>query len=161
MTSPAELVTVRLLQVPVALRGRSMQHGEELVREMTLVAQQSAEQGHSLPTRLVELAQDVRTNYGALTAAADVAYAEAAARGDEVIEEIVYQVPDTMAAFIKHIGELLEEADAYCRAGQHLLTLATPHEVATYRAWSLQEFERQLSGLPPTPWPEYERSSTA
>jgi hypothetical protein len=161
MSEADQLVEVRLLSVPVRLRGRSMQHGEELVREMTLIAQHSPEQGHTLPTRLVELAHDIRTNYGALTAAADEAYEEAVARGDEVIDEIVYRVPASLGPFIRHLIEMLDEADAYCRAGEHLLTLATPAELRAYRSWALSEFERQLAGHPPTPWPAYSPSNAA
>ncbi len=50
---------------------------------------------------------------------------------------------------------MLDEADAYCRQGSHLLTLQTPPDQRAFRTWFLAEFLSQLAGGPPTPWPEY------
>jgi hypothetical protein len=50
---------------------------------------------------------------------------------------------------------MLDEADEYCRSGQALLTLETPPDAKLFRQWYLDEFIGQLSGAPPTPWPEY------
>lgn len=165
MTSSEQLVEVRLLEVPVELRGRSLQHGEELLREMALISQDSeTRDAHGstrpLPDRLLALAHEVRTTYGALAARADEQYAEAVARGDTYIDALVYQLPITIGPFIRHLIEILDEADDYCRAGQHLLTLATPADVAAYRHWSLTEIERQLAGGAPTSWPDYSASGT-
>lgn len=159
MTDAPHLVDVRLLEVPVAVRGRSMQHGEELVREMTLVAQSEDLPGTALPQRLVQLAKEVRSTYGVFSVKADQEFDAAVARGDEVIDELVYHVPPTMGPFVRHLIEVLDEADAYCRAGQHLLTLATPPDIAAYRLWVLREFERQLAGEPPVPWPRFAAES--
>ena len=156
MSSPPDLHEVRLLAVPVQLRARSKQHGEELVREMTLISQQSDEgEADTLPRRLVEVAREVRTSYGSFTAKADEQFEAALARGDEVVDEITYAVPQSVRAFVQHLVHILEEADAYCRSGQHLLTLATPPDVAAYRRWTLGEFDRQLAGAAATPWPEF------
>ena len=156
MSSAEELAEVRLLAVPVQLRWRSIQHGEELVREMTLVAQhRGRDPDHSLPRRLVDLAVEVRTTYAAFTVKADEQFEAARARGDEFIDEITYHVPPSVGPFARHLIEVLDEADAYCRAGQHLLTLATPPDIAAYRLWVLTEFERQLLGSEPTPWTEF------
>ena len=48
---------------------------------------------------------------------------------------------------------MLEEADDYCRRGDHLLTLATPEEERRFRRWFIGEFVDQIEGKPPTPWP--------
>lgn len=156
MSSTARLHHVSLLAVPVKLRARSLQHAEELVREMTLISQDSHhDDNHTLPARLVELAKEVKSTYGAFTAQADEQFAAALARGDEVIDEIDYSVPASFGPFARHLIEILDEADRYCRAGQHLLTLATPPDIAAYRMWVLTEFERQLAGERPIPWPEF------
>ena len=47
---------------------------------------------------------------------------------------------------------LLDEADDYCRAGETLLTLATPAPALAFRRWFLGEFVRQAAGEPPRPW---------
>ena len=53
-------------------------------------------------------------------------------------------------------GELLRAAldavEDYCRTGRHLLTLAAPPDVAAYRRWVFDEFERQIAGGAPVPW---------
>jgi uncharacterized protein YfaT (DUF1175 family) len=48
---------------------------------------------------------------------------------------------------------MLDEADEYCRAGHHLLTLATPEELRVFRSWYLGQVAAQLSGAPAEPWP--------
>jgi len=50
---------------------------------------------------------------------------------------------------------MLDEADDYCRRGDHLLTLATPAEELRFRRWFVGEFVEQLGGAAPTPWPAY------
>ena len=49
---------------------------------------------------------------------------------------------------------MLDEADEYCRRGDHLLTLATPPEELRFRRWFISEFVDQVNGAPPTPWPD-------
>ena len=47
-----------------------------------------------------------------------------------------------------------DETDRFCRASEHLLTLASPPDVRAYQDWILGEFVRQTAGLPPIPWPD-------
>ncbi len=49
----------------------------------------------------------------------------------------------------------MDEADDYCRAGQHLLTLVTPPEALAFRRWYLGEFVRQIAGEQPRPWTDW------
>lgn len=51
------------------------------------------------------------------------------------------------------LRQMLAEADEYCRAGDELLTLAAPPDIAAFTGWYLQEFLRQLDGAAPQPWP--------
>ena len=147
-----DLVTVRLLDVPVGLRFASMEHGDGLVREMVLLQQDPAS---SVPVRLVELADEVANVYGPFTTAANEELEKAYRSGVGTLPELVYRVPSSIGALITRIRTVLTEVDEYCRSGKHLLTLETPPDIATYRAWSLDEFTRQLAGELPTPWPEY------
>lgn len=62
-------------------------------------------------------------------------------------------MPPEVAEGALALDDLLTEADKYCRAGQHLLTLAAESDVTRYRQWYLQEFVRQVAGGPPLPWP--------
>ena len=150
----AGLVTVRLLEVPVALRFRSLEHGEGLVREMTLLTIRG-DADSPVPRRLVDLAAEVTETYGASTAAQAAELENARANGLAVLPELVYRVPPQTADFVRRISTTLAEVEEYCRAGTYLLTLASPPEVAAYRRWVTEEFERQIAGDPPMPWPAF------
>ncbi len=156
-TESEEFVTVRLLDVPVPLRFQSAEHGEGLVREMTLLMTGDPETSR-VPARLVELAGEVRNQYAPFTAAQVATLEEALARGVDVVPELVYRVPPSAVEMARRLREILSEADEYCRSGEHLLTLATPPDVAAFRTWMLGEFERQVTGEPPVPWPEFRAS---
>ena len=60
-------------------------------------------------------------------------------------------MPAALAAAARRLRTLLDEADAFCRAGD-LLTLATQPEGVAFRHWYLDEFQRQIDGRPPRPW---------
>lgn len=153
-----QLATVRLLEVPVPLRFKSLQQGAELVREMQLLTIGLAG-GQEVPARLVDLAGRVTEQYGPFTAPQAAELEEAYERGVAVVPEVVYRVPAASADMARHLQDILAEAEEYCRSGKHLLTLATPPDVATYRAWMLGEFERQIGGEPPISWPDFARDA--
>ena len=48
----------------------------------------------------------------------------------------------------------LDEADAFCRAGNQLLALATAPEPLAFRRWFLGKFAAQIEGAAPTSWEE-------
>ena len=50
------------------------------------------------------------------------------------------------------LGAIFDEADDYCRAGEHLLSLATPPEALAFRKWFINEFVAQIGGSAPVPW---------
>jgi hypothetical protein len=152
-----ELVDVRLLGLPVALREQSTQHSEELMREMTLIAQQISDGDSSaLPTRLVQLVSEVRSTFGIFTSRANEQIDAAAEAGIEVIDEIVYHVPRSTGEYCEHLLAIMMETDEFCRRGRHLLTLATPADVLRYQQWILGEFVRQTSDGPATAWPDFQ-----
>jgi hypothetical protein len=148
------LIEVELLELPVALRDRAQQHSDELLREMTLIALQNSH-NHELPVRLTQLAADVQVNFGAFTATPESEIDAAVERGDAVVPRIAYHVPATVAAYCRHLIEILEETDEYCRGGEYLLALACPPDIYAYRMWALLEFERQIAGDTATSWPKY------
>lgn len=153
------LVDVVLVGIPIDLRGRAQQHSDELVREMTLIALQIREgDGDALPVRLTELVSEVQQTYGPFSAQPDAEIDDAAARGDQVVGRVVYTVPHHVAPVARHLIEILEEADEFCRDGSYLLALASPPDIHAYRIWALREFERQIAGEQPISWPEYAAS---
>jgi hypothetical protein len=149
----SELVEVRLLRLPVAVWNRSQEHADELIREFTLIAASPrVDHSHDVPARLTDLIEQLTSQYAGFTGEQEVALAAAAAAGVEEIE-LTFRVPATAADAADRVGAMLDAADDYCRAGQHLLTLATPPEALAFRQWYLGEFSRQVAGQPPTTWP--------
>jgi hypothetical protein len=78
-------------------------------------------------------------------------------RGDPVIADHVMALPVEAEPAIRTLEDLLDEADEYCRQGQHLLTLATPADLLAYRRWYLGQIADQLAGAAPRPWPQFRR----
>ncbi len=151
-----DLVEVRLRNVPLELRNRSQQQGDELIREMALIRQGSdSGQASHVPDQLLAVADEVATVYAPFTGASMQQLEEAFERGESEVAEVVYRVPPAFAEFARQIEEVLTQVDEYCRAGQHLLALASPADIAAYRAWALSEFQRQIAGEPPRSWLEY------
>lgn len=141
------LVRVRLLGLPLAVQARAQEHTDELIRELTLVGEQMRQQGNhaGLPARLVTLVEQLTAEYSAFTGEQEQQVAEAATAGRPTID-LDYRVPASTAAAARALEEILDEADEYCRAGQHLLTLPTPPDLVVYRRWFLEQFVAQIGG---------------
>jgi len=155
----AEVIDVPIFGIPVAIWSRTQEHIDELLREFTLMAAQlrdRPDESLDVPVRLVELVKELTQNYGGLNTDQENRLSCAAEAGVEEID-LVYRVPREAASAVVRLQIALDEADAYCRAGQHLLTLATPPELTRFRRWMLEEFTNQLEGAAPTPYPEYHR----
>ena len=156
--SADDMVRVTLRQVPLRLRERSTQHGEELRRELVLITIGADQEGvPSPPRRLLELAHEVETALGPFLSQPAQELDEALARGEE-FADIGYAVPRGITPVLQHVLAVQEEVEEFCREGRHLLTLAAPEDVAAFRAWLFDEFHRQAAGEEPRPWPEVARS---
>lgn len=152
--SPDELVvSVLIKSLPVALHERAQAHSDALMREFKLLAEQLREEGAGdLPARLIGLVDTLNGRYAVFTEEQEDALDAAVAAGHDSVD-LHYQLPADAGLSAQALGNVLDEADEYCRAGQHLLTLATPPDCLAYRQWFLDEFVRQVAGDPPTPWP--------
>jgi len=152
-----ELVTVRLLGLPVPLQARAEEHSAELTRELMLIGEQMRQQGDhaGLPARLVSLVQELTAQYSVFTGEQEQQLADAIARGVDAID-LVYRVPASAGGAARALDDILDEADAYCRAGEHLLTLPTPDDLVTYRRWFLDQFIDQTAGHEPVPFSAYD-----
>ena len=144
-----ELVEIHLLGLPVDLQHRSAQHHDDLVREFQLMDARPA--AHEIPARMVNLSAELTSRYGSFNESSEAELAAARERGDAHID-ITYLLPPDAAEAAEHLGRLLDEADAYCRAGADLLTLATPDDLVAFRRWLLEEISAQIAGRPPRPW---------
>ena len=165
MTGPeAEgLVTVHLLELPVPLAARSRQWFDELLREFALMSAGAADghEGLHVPRRLMQMVDTLTAQFATVSDPPRERLEDAIDRGDEVIADHVLELPVQAAPATRALGDLLDEADRYCRQGQHLLTLATPDDLLPYRRWYLGEVEDQLGGAAPTPWPVFLRAAAA
>lgn len=144
-----DVVTVVLRRFPLRVWARAQDYYDELMREFRLL---ELEGGGGVPQRLLSLIAELTANYSDIGAEA-VAARERALKAGERTVDLYYPTPVTARASILEFSEVLEEVDVYCRAGQHLLTLAPTEETVAFRRWYVAQFIRQLDGEPPTPWP--------
>lgn len=152
-----DLVEVRLIGLPMGPFLAAREHGDGLMREFRLISLSDPEV-MDVPQRLIQLADDLQRRFGAFGAGAETVIAEAEVTGAATVD-LSLRVPQAVAEATAEYGALLDEADRYCAAGEHLLTLVTPPDALALRRWFLEEFTRQIGGQPPRPWAEYRASS--
>jgi hypothetical protein len=153
----SELYQVRLQQLPVPLWSRSQEQHDALMREFALmsVPTDEGERTRHVPTRLRELIDTLTADFEGVSTEQEQQLYAAAAAGQQVIDELVYTIPRAAVPASKALGDMLDEADEYCRQGQHLLTLAADDELVRFRRWFLDQFIDQAGGKPPVAWPDY------
>lgn len=156
MESELVLVEVRLLRFPLGLWQQSQEHVDELLREFTLIAEGEEDQPSSIPRRLLDLITELTATYAGFSSPTE--HERDLTRGEAEID-LVYRVPAGASVAIRHLGDMLADADAYCRQGSHLLTLQTPPDQLEFRTWFLEQFLVQLAGGPATPWRSTARGS--
>lgn len=145
-------VEVRLVRLPLQVWQRTQEHVDGLLREFALIVQDD-EARAATPGRLLDLVRQLSAGYGSFSAEQRRAM-EAAVERKETEIDLTYHVPPEAGPAAQQLGDMLDEADEYCRRGDHLLTLATPPEELRFRHWFINEFVDQIEGKPPTPWPE-------
>jgi hypothetical protein len=155
MSAEEDLVVVELLRLPVPVHARAQEQAEALNREFRLISErrQQAPADDDVPARLQQLITVLTSRYSGLTTTQEDELEDAIAAGTPEID-LTFRVPPSAAEASVALGAMLDEADDYCRAGKHLLTLATPPDLVAYRRWYLGEFVRQVGGAAPRPWPE-------
>ena len=144
---------VRLLGLPVPLWQETTQHTDELLREFALMAagRESGTVQDDVPGRLTSLMADLQARYGSGADEREEPLRAAAAAGQPTLD-LAFSLPVAASGAAAALDRMLDEADAYCAQGRHLLTLASPPEVVRFRRWYLSEVTAQLEGADPTPW---------
>ena len=144
--------TVKLLGVPVDLYVDASRHMNEIVREFALISfGDRSGVTERVPTRLLALADDLRSRYARNTDAIRSRVEEAARAGDATVD-IELPGDETAVQITEHITELLDAADEFCRSG-HLLTLASSPQVVAWRHWWRDQVVDQVQhGADPVPW---------
>jgi anti-sigma regulatory factor (Ser/Thr protein kinase) len=148
-----DLVTVRLLGLPVAIYTRAAEHSDELQREFALILERHPGEGSQAPGRLLSLIEELNGQFGTFATSAR-GELERAVRRQSPRVDLAYDVPPEMGPAVSRLAALFEEADRYCRRGE-LLTLATPPEGRLFRDWFLSQFTDQLAGRRPLAWDEW------
>jgi hypothetical protein len=150
--------TIHIIGLPIAVQARAQEHADELTRELALIGAQLRQEGNvrELPAVLLTVIEQLSHQYSGFTVEQEQQLADAMARGDETID-LTYRVPASVGAAAQTIGDVFDQADVYCSSGQHLLTLATPEDLVTYRRWFLSQFTDQVDGAPPVAWHDYLR----
>ena len=157
MTAP-QLHPVRMLELPVQVWAASQEHHDELLREFALMtAGLDDREGDAppVPVRLLRLVEHLTASFAGSSDEQRGRLFAAAARGDEVMDVLEFSLPEAAGPACLQLEQMLDEADAYCQAGHHLLTLATPEEIRVFRSWYLGQVREQLAGAEPEPWPDY------
>jgi hypothetical protein len=153
-----DVFEARMLQLPVQVWARSQEQHDALMREFALmsVPSEPGERERHVPTRLTELMANLTADFEGVSTEQEQELFAASAAGTDTIDQL-YRVPVAAAAASKALGKMLDEADDYCRQGQHLLTLASDDELVRFRWWYLDQFIDQTDGKPPVAWPDYRR----
>jgi hypothetical protein len=153
MPPTEDVIEVRIVGMPLDVYRAAAEHFDELKREFALLRMED-DVAESIPNRLLEVSDQLSTRYARFTSSPNEARDRALHRGDKTVD-LDYQVPVSVRDACIELERLLDEADEFCRAGEHLLTLAATPEVVSFRRWFLTEFVRQIDGEDPTSWAEY------
>jgi hypothetical protein len=148
-------IKVRIRALPVPLWAKAQEQTDALLRELALIAAELGDgKDHHLPVRLITLITQVNATYGGASTVQEQQLFDAVDRGTASLD-LDYVLPASVVPAALAVAALLDEADDYCREGEHLLTLAAEPDVVAFRRWFLAEFSRQADGKDPVPWPEY------
>jgi hypothetical protein len=145
-----DLFTLRIIGLPLDEQVLASQHFDELLREFSYLHADDGD-GTGVPARLINLRDELVGRFHSFTARSNLVRDEAVQRGDATID-LAFEIPRAAADAATHLGALLDEADDFCRSGEHLLTLATADRTVRFRRWYLGEFARQASGETPKAW---------
>ena len=154
MNEPSRTVEVRLLELPIELWRRASAHHEAIQREFDIV-KADLPRG-SVPHQLSELLEELDLRFAGVGDPARQQLLTSAERGERHMD-LVYHVPPEMTTVVRRLDEMLDQVDEFCRAGERLLTLATPSDLVSFRKWTFGEFTRQVdNGERPLPWSRFQ-----
>lgn len=143
----SEICRVRILQLPVRSYLDFRNHYRELWRELRLISL-AHESQYPIAKSLSDLFTRFEAEVPSLVGTDLLKDALSIGAGTADLE---IAVPQRSRATVGQMLELLELADAFCRA-ERLLTLAFSPEQQRFQRWYLGEFVRQCQGHDPQPW---------
>ncbi len=145
-----DMVSITLVDFPIALANRAGRHYEAIQREFALIHFSDEATRASLPSRLLELAERTRNELASGEIIEREQVTSAIESGVERLT-ISLRMPRSTGESMAALSELLVEADDFCREGD-LITVAMPPDCRAFREWFLGEFVRQIAGSAPTAW---------
>ena len=152
---PPGWALVRLVDCPVELSLQQDSHLDELVRELQLL---SLDDGNDDSAALAAEIRGllVSPTHARLTGRRAAERARAEGRDSVDIE---MAMPREFGILVARLQEAVQRADVLCEDGR-LLTLASPPELRTLRAWMTHEVLGQTTHeAAPVPWPAWPRST--
>ncbi len=156
--APADLVEVRLLNVPVAAYTSFRHQFRELRREVRLLAL-----AHESDYPLARDLSDLFTDHGRLltvsTGSPDIADAQVAG---ESAADLTVPASREAARGLARLVDMLDLTDAFGRE-ERMLSLARTGEQRAFQSWFLGEFVAQADGAAPRPWvttPEHQATDS-
>jgi anti-sigma B factor antagonist len=144
------LAHVRVIGMPMALYRKTAEHHDGVRRELSLMQWSDSDP----PARLFTLNDELEQRFSDFTERPLQEIQDALDAGVDTLD-LEYDLPADAADGSARLGEILDEVDSFCSAGEHLITLATPLDALEFRRWFLGEFIDQIAGRDPVPWPEY------
>ena len=144
---PGDLVTIRLLGMPVEMFSHLRRHFNELGRELRLLAISDPDR-YPIAVEFAETYLQIEHERRQVLGLQDLD--DALDAGKETVD-LVYKAPPTAPASMARVGELLEEI--YRTFGDDTLLAVRPStELMSLQRWYLGEFSRQVAGHRPLPW---------
>jgi anti-anti-sigma factor len=152
---------LRLIDFPLDLFERSVQHTAALQRELDVIRVDERDPDR-LPDRLAQLVNELDLRFVGYRAAMDTidALVRTQARYHDVVIPVA-GVPAEAALAVEQLRDLMDEVDRYCAQDGGLLTPPTPPEVLAFRRWLFDQVIGQLRGQSPTAWTLVAASLTA
>jgi anti-anti-sigma factor len=145
-------VQLELLNFPVDHFRRAQEHAAAVQRELDVLRVEGSRAGR-LPRRSDEIIADLDSRFTGYRATMDnleSLVAQGADHADVVIP--VRGDPEEVAVAVQALAALLDEIDAYCEAGDQLMTIVTPADLREFRTWLFAQVIGQLRGATPSPW---------
>ena len=142
---------LELLNFPVDRFQRALQHAAAVQRELDVL--RGEDRAGRLPRRSDDIIGDLDTRFTGYRATMDTLdglVAQGTDHADVLIP--VLGEPEERATAIQALADLLDEVDAYCEAGDQLLTVVTPPDLRAFRTWLFAQVIGQLRGAAPAPW---------
>ncbi len=149
------VITVRLLDIPVALLQKSSEEYEGLFREMRLMKEHTDAGGATpsrLPERLSVLLAEIGNRFSGFGPGMDEVWQDVVDRGQSVFNWEL-ELPQSAVLACEFYDAMLDEADEFGLSA-HLLSLPASVTSVAVRRWFLAELIGQLHGKAPTPWGE-------